>query len=153
VRALTSLRTLLNDLPDRLKKIPAARVELKPDPSKWSPKEELGHLIDSAVNNHRRILLTQLENSPALSSYDGERWVELQRYRGRDWDELVRLWSVLNRHLLTAAEAVPESAWSRTCTIGDSEPVTLKFVVDDYVDHMTHHLRHIGIEVDDLLAA
>ena len=153
MQALISLRTLLNDLPDSLKRIPAARVELKPDPSKWSPKEELGHLIDSAVNNHRRIVLIQLEDRPALPDYDGERWVELQRYRERDWEELVRLWSVLNQHLLTAAEAVAESAWNRTCTIGDSKPLTLKFVVDDYVEHMTHHLRHIGIEVDDLLAA
>jgi DinB superfamily len=153
VQALTSLRTLLNDLPDRLKRTSAARVELRPDPSKWSPKEELGHLIDSAVNNHRRIVLIQLENSPALPSYDGERWVEVQRYHERDWNELVQLWSALNHHLLAAAEAVPESAWGRPCTIGDSEPVTLKFVVDDYVDHMMHHLRHIGIEVDDLIAA
>ena len=152
MQALTSLRILLNDLPDRLKRIPAARVELKPDPSKWSPKQELGHLIDSAVNNHRRILLTQLENSPALPSYDGD-WVEVQHYQERGWNELVHLWSALNQHLLAASEAVPELAWNRTCTIGDSEPVTLKFVVDDYVDHMVHHLRHIGIEVDDLIAA
>lgn len=153
MQALNSLRILLKDLPDRLKRIPAARVELRPNPSKWSPKEELGHLIDSAVNNHRRILLTQLENSPALPSYDGERWVEVQRYQERDWNELVLLWCAFNQHLLAAAEAVPELAWVRTCTIGDSEPMTLKFVVDDYVDHMVHHLRHIGIELDDLIAA
>ena len=54
--------------------------------------------------------------------------------------------------LLAAAEAMPESAWSRTCTIGDSGPLTLKFVVDDYVAHMMHHLRHIGIEVDHLVS-
>jgi hypothetical protein len=54
--------------------------------------------------------------------------------------------------LLAAAEAIPESAWSRTCTIGDSGPLTLKFVVDDYVAHMMHHLRHIGIEVDHLVS-
>jgi hypothetical protein len=153
VQALTSLRTLLNELPDRLKRMSAARVELKTDPSNWSPKEELGHLIDSAVNNHRRILLTQLENSPALPSYDGERWVEVQHYQRRNWNELVHLWAALNRHLLAAAEVMPESAWNRTCAIGDSGPVTLKFVVDDYVDHMVHHLRHIGVEVDDVMAA
>src|SRR5581483_1293882 len=152
MRSLSSLRALLNDLPDRLKRIPASRVEIKAGPDKWSPKEELGHLLDSALNNHRRIVLIQLENNPALPGYDGERWVELQRYHERDWSELVHLWGALNQQFLAAAEAVPEPAWSRTCTIGDSQPLTLKFVVDDYVDHMMHHLRHMGIEVDDLVA-
>ena len=55
--------------------------------------------------------------------------------------------------LLAAAEAVPNSAWSRTCTIADSAPLTLQFVFDDYLDHMLHHLRHMGVEVDDLVAA
>jgi hypothetical protein len=153
MQSLSSLRVLLNELPDRLKHIPASRVETKPAPNKWSPKQELGHLLDSALNNHRRIVLIQLENNPALSSYDGERWVELQRYHERDWNELVQLWRALNQQFLAAAEAVPESNWSRTCTIGDSQALTLRFVVDDYVDHMMHHLRHMGIEVDDLVAA
>ena len=153
MEALTSLRSLLSDLPGRLKNLPASRVQEKPEPSKWSPKEELGHLLDSAVNNHRRIVLIQLEDKPALPSYDGERWVEVQAYQSRTWEELVDLWLAFNKHLLAAAEAVPDSAWGRTCTIGDSKPLTLKFVVDDYVDHMVHHLRHIGVEVQDLIAA
>jgi len=153
MESLNSLRALLKDLPDRLNKLTAAQTSRKSDPSKWSSKEELGHLIDSALNNHRRIILVQLEDKLALPSYDGERWVEVQRYQDRDWTGLVQLWLTLNRHLLAAAETVPSSAWTRTCTIGDSQPLTLKFVVDDYVDHMLHHLRHIGIKVDDLVAA
>jgi len=63
---------------------------------------------------------------------------------------MIGLWRALNQQLLVAAEAVPNSAWSRTCTIADSQPLTLKFVFEDYIDHMTHHLQHIGIKVDDL---
>ncbi len=63
---------------------------------------------------------------------------------------LIEAWVALNRQLLAAAEAAPDWAWSRTCTIGDSEPLTLQFVFDDYVDHMLHHLRHMGVEVEDL---
>jgi hypothetical protein len=48
---------------------------------------------------------------------------------------------------------VPESAWSRTCTVADSEPLSLKFVFEDYLEHMMHHLQHIGIQVEDLKAA
>jgi hypothetical protein len=63
---------------------------------------------------------------------------------------MIELWRALNLQLLAAAEAVPDSAWSRTCTIADSQPLTLKFVFEDYVDHMLHHLTHIGIEIDNL---
>jgi hypothetical protein len=59
----------------------------------------------------------------------------------------------LNRQLLAAVEAAPDSAWSRTLTIADSTPLTLKFVFDDYVNHMLHHLRHIGVQMDDLVTA
>ena len=147
------LRSLLDQLPPRLTAVSPTDVDHKPSPTQWSRKEELGHLLDSAVNNHRRIVLIQLEDKPALPNYDGEKWVELNGYQHRDWHELIDLWRALNVHLLAAAEGVPDSAWSRTCTIGDSKPLTLQFVFDDYLEHMLHHLRHMGIAVDDLKSA
>ena len=110
----------------------------------------MGHLLDSAANNHQRIVRTQLEDKPAMPGYDGDRWVQLHDYQNRDWRELVGLWKALNQQLLAAAKAVPNSAWSRTCTIADSEPLTLKFVFEDYLEHMMHHLQHMGIQVEDL---
>jgi hypothetical protein len=148
MKTLAHLKRLLDELPPRLAKLPAATVNHKPSPSQWSPKEELGHLLDSAANNHQRIVRTQLEEKPAMPGYDGDRWVELHRYQQRDWRDLIERWQILNKQLLAAAEAVPDSAWSRTCTIADSKPLTLKFVFEDYVEHMIHHLTHIGIEVD-----
>jgi hypothetical protein len=150
MQGLVLLRSLLSEVPSRLGRLPPKQVELKPAPSKWSPKEELGHLLDSAANNHQRIVRTQLEDKPAMPGYDGNRWVELHAYQRRNWRELIELWTSLNRQLLSAAEAAPESAWPRTCTIADSEPLTLKFVFEDYLEHMRHHLSHIGIQVDDL---
>ena len=85
-----------------------------------------------------------------MPEYDGDQWVALHRYQDRDWSSLIAIWVGLNRQLLAAAEAVPDSAWSRTCTIADSAPLTLQFVFDDYLDHMMQHLRHIGVEVNDL---
>ena len=150
MQGLIKLRALLNEVPPRLNKLPLSQVELKPSPVKWSPKEELGHLLDSAANNHQRIVRTQLEDEPKMPGYDGNAWVKLHKYQHRDWPEMIELWHALNQQLLAAAEAVPDPAWPRTCTIADSLPLTLKFVFEDYVDHMVHHLRHIGIEVDDL---
>jgi len=144
------MRVLLEEVPDRLAKFSEGKVEAKPAPSKWSPKEELGHLLDSAANNHQRIVRAQLEDNPPMPDYKQQLWVDLHGYERRDWRELIAVWQALNQQLLAAAKAVPDSAWLRTCTIADSEPLTLKFVFEDYVEHMMHHLRHIGIEVDDL---
>jgi hypothetical protein len=150
---LQSLGELIARLPERLRALPADKIEFKPAPNTWSVKEELGHLLDSAANNHQRIVRAQLEEKPAMPGYDGEAWVELHRYQQRDWETLIGLWAALNQQLLSAAEAVPVDAWSRTLTIADSAPLTLRFVFDDYVGHMAHHLRHMGVEVNDLVPA
>jgi hypothetical protein len=125
-------------------------VERKLSTAKWSPKEELGHLLDSAANNHQRIVRAQLEDKPRMPGYDGDAWVELHQYQQRNWQEMIELWRALNEQLFAAAASAPEPAWSRTCTIADSQPLTLKFVFEDYIAHMLHHLQHIGIEIDDL---
>jgi len=150
--ALTLLRDLLQDVPSRLERLSTDKdkVESKSTPSTWSPKEELGHLLDSAANNHQRVVRVQLEDTPSMPGYDQNRWVAVPAYARRDWKELIELWQALNRQLLAAAEAVSDSAWSRTLTVAGSEPLTLQFVFDDYVQHMLHHLQHIGIEVDDI---
>jgi len=150
MQSMIVLQELIDRLPARLKALPSARVERKPAPDAWSPKEELGHLLDSAANNHQRIVRTQLEEHPAMPNYDGDAWVALHQYQRRDWQSLIERWVVLNSQLMAAAEAVPDSAWTRTLAIADSGPLTLQFVFDDYVEHMLGHLRHIGVEVDDL---
>jgi len=144
------LHSLLEHVPTRLAKVSEGKAQAKSSSSAWSAKEELGHLLDSAANNHQRIVRAQLENKPAMPGYEQEKWVALHGYQQREWSELIELWRALNHQLLVAAEAVPDSAWSRTCTVAGSEPLTLKFVFEDYIEHMNHHLRHIGIEVDDL---
>ena len=150
MEALKELRSLINEIPPRLSKLPSSLAERKPSVSTWSPKQELGHLLDSAVNNHQRIVRAQLEDKPKMPGYDGDAWVELHKYQQRNWQEMIELWRDLNKQLLAAAEAAPDPAWSRTCTIADSQPLTMKFVFEDYIAHMLHHLKHIGIETDDL---
>jgi hypothetical protein len=150
MQGLTKLRALIDEVPLRLRKLPLSQANEKPSPTKWSRKEELGHLLDSAANNHQRIVRAQLEDKPKMPGYDGNAWVKLHRYQQRSWPAMIDLWRALNQQLLVAAEAVPDHAWSRSCTIADSQPLTLKFVFEDYIEHMIHHLRHIGIEVDNL---
>lgn len=143
---LVRLAAILDAAPPRLRDIPSERAGARPAPGKWSPREELGHLVDSASNNHQRLVRGQLEDRPAMPGYDGVAWVKLHGYQSREWGGIIDLWLAFNRQLLLAARAAKGAAWTRTCTIGGKEPVTLGFVLDDYVDHMVHHLRHIGID-------
>ena len=149
MQALQQLRMLLDTLPGRLDALSPDAVEFKPS-NGWSVKEELGHLLDSAANNHQRIVRAQLEDNLAMPGYDGDKWVELHAYQQRDWRELIWMWRALNKQLLAAAEAVPHIAWSRSLRVGDSAPMTLQFVFEDYIHHMRDHLQHMRVQVDDL---
>src|ERR1017187_5325860 len=100
---LTLLRDLLQRVPGRLDKLSKDTAGSKPTPSGWSQKEELGHLLDSAANNHQRIVRAQMEDNPAMPGYDGPAWVVLHAYQKRDWHELIGTWGALNRQLLAAA--------------------------------------------------
>jgi len=150
-QAMDNLRALIAVVPVRLAALTSEQVAAKSAPSSWSIKEELGHLIDSAVNNHQRVVRAGLEDNLAMPSYDGDQWVGLHGYQNRDWSDLIALWRSLNRQLLTAAEAEPQSSWSHKLSIDGSESMTLAFVLVDYISHMSGHLRHIGIDVDTIV--
>ena len=137
------LHYLLDTVPSELAGLSDATAALKPAPEKWSPKEELGHLLDSATNNHQRIVRMLVEDQPAMPGYEQQRWVQVHRYQQRDWRELIDVWAALNRQLLMAVASVTDAGWKRTCTIAGSEPMTLRFVLEDYLAHMSHHLAHI----------
>jgi hypothetical protein len=152
-QGINLLRRAIDLVPSRLSEISNDIAATRSGESRWSPKEELGHLLDSACNNHQRIVRAVLQENPSMPGYEQRAWVEMHAYQQRDWRELIELWIALNRQLLAAANGVPASAWARTLTVASSQPVTLQFVFQDYLDHMFHHLDHIGIETSDLRTA
>jgi hypothetical protein len=152
MKSLSMLRAAIRSVPEALLRMHDQVAAEIPPPDKWSRRQELGHLLDSAANNHQRIVRAQLEAQPAMPGYDGDRWVDLHDYQHRDWKELIGIWSALNSQLLAAAEAAIPSASARTCTIAGSEPMTISFIVDDYVEHMLHHLQHVGVDVKHVTA-
>jgi hypothetical protein len=112
-------------------------------PGKWVRKEILGHLIDSAANNHQRVVRAQLVERLASPGYDQEAWVALHGYRARPWAELVDLWVSLNRHLAAVIESVPPDKLQTACAIGESQPCSLAWLITDYLRHLRHHLEQI----------
>jgi hypothetical protein len=109
-------------------------------PGKWRPKEELGHLIDSATNNHVRFASAALSPKFSGSRYAQDDWVRLHGYSTMPWNTIVEFWFSYNRLLTRLVERIPESQLGTQCTIGANEPVTLRFLIDDYILHMQHHI-------------
>ena len=124
--------------------IPEDAASKKPAPNKWSKKEILGHLIDSAANNHQRFMRLQLQTEISLPGYDQDDWVRLNGYQQRTWNEIVTLWSAYNRHLASVIESLDDSALGHVWHSPDGD-VTLEFIASDYVRHLKHHLAQIGI--------
>jgi nitroreductase len=144
------LASIVYEASVRLGAIAPERAGEKSAPDRWSPKEELGHLVDSATVNHQRIVRTILEDRPALPTYDGDRWVALHGYQSSQWMELIKLWLAVNEHILCVVDTVTADQWARTCTVDNSAPMTLSALVMSYIDHLLNHLSHIGIETSDL---
>lgn len=109
----------------------------------WSKKEILGHLIDSAANNHQRIVRAVYQAADQFPTYDQDRWVEVQCYDGASWDALVGLWVAYNNHLSHIIENIPAEAESSPCNIGNGKTEPLNLVVKDYLRHLRHHLGGI----------
>jgi hypothetical protein len=110
---------------------------------KWVKKEVLGHLIDSAANNHQRFVRAQAADPLVWPGYEQTAWVAANAYRGRAWSDLVELWAALNRQVAQVIEHVPAARLATRCVIGGNEPVTLEWLMRDYLRHLRHHLGQI----------
>ena len=128
---------------ERLAQISEADSAVKPAPGKWSKKEIIGHLIDSASNNHQRFVRVQLYDDLDLPGYEQERWVAVQDYQNAAWAELLALWKAFNEHLARIIALIPEEQLARTFRVAGGEPVTLGYWVEDYLRHLQKHLRQI----------
>jgi DinB family protein len=109
----------------------------------WSRKEELGHLIDSAVNNHVRFAAASLQTEFSGPTYEQDGWVRAHGYHEMPWLTLLDSWRQHNDLLLRLVKCISEERLTVPCRIGSADPVTLRFLIEDYVLHMQHHLDHI----------
>jgi hypothetical protein len=126
-----------------LERLNNADTSLRPAAGKWSRKEILGHLMDSASNNHQRFVRAALQGELKFPGYDQERLVELQQFREMDWGFLVDLWAAYNRLLAHVIASLPAKAANISCEIGKNPPATLVWIAEDYVEHLKHHLNQI----------
>src|SRR5712671_405250 len=154
---VAELRGAIEEFTSLLERMSDEETRKRPRPGKWCPREIIGHLIDSASNNHQRFVRAQFQDDLVFSGYEQDAWVSAQRYRDAPWDELIALWRNFNLHIARIMEAVPKDerirprarhnldvlAWR---TISREEPATLDYFMSDYVAHLKHHLAQIGIK-------
>ncbi|MFO1078334.1 MAG: DinB family protein [Planctomycetota bacterium] len=122
--------------------VPAAAAAVRPAPGKWSRREILGHLIDSAGNNQQKFVRLQTGGGAlAFVGYAQDAWVAAQRYQDADWGQLVRWWQAANEHLAHVIAHIDPAHHGHTITLDGHGPFRLDFIVPDYVEHQKHHLR------------
>ena len=131
------------ELPE-LQALPVAHAQIRPGGnSTWSPKEELGHLIDSAANNHVRFVRALIEPELRGDTYAQNDWVRTHRYQEMAWPAIIEFWYRYNEFICSLLSRVPENKLQTLCFIGSGSAVSLDFLASDYVLHMQHHLDHI----------
>ncbi|RFS16618.1 DinB family protein [Emticicia sp. C21] len=138
-----SLRQTLQEVLPALQAISEPDASIKPQPHKWSKKEILGHLIDSASNNHHKFVRTMAQPHTEFVGYAQDFWVAEQQYNISNWQKIISFWYAYNMHLAHIIESVNPAHLQNTISIGGSKPFTLAFIMEDYVEHMKHHLRVI----------
>lgn len=125
--------------------IPEKEFSWKASPERWSKKEVLGHLIDSAQNNLRRFICGQYEASLQKIVYSQNDWVALNAYQQSDSQEIILLWALLNKRIASILQQMPSSAYTKLSDTGKNtvETHTLEFLAEDYVKHLKHHVNQI----------
>jgi hypothetical protein len=148
------LRNAIKKATPLLKSIGDAASQRPRTPGKWCPREIIGHLVDSASNNHQRFVRAQFQEDLVFPGYDQDVWVSVQSYRDAPWNDLIDLWRLFNLQIARLMESTPELqllkprvrhnldtlAWK---PVSREEPASLDYFMADYVAHLKHHLNQI----------
>lgn len=140
-KAINRLNFIIDKVPNILSEISEENFSVKPLPTKWSKKEIIGHLIDSATNNHQRFVRGQFENIPEIR-YDQNKWNEYGFYQHIDSKQIISFWTIYNKQLIEIIKRIPTENLKRQIKVGENL-LTIEFLIADYVEHLEHHLKHI----------
>ncbi|MGE5478882.1 MAG: DinB family protein [Chloroflexota bacterium] len=140
-RSINRLVYLVETAPILLMEIPEQDFSFKADPAKWSKKEIIGHLIDSATNNHHRLVRGQFEQIPEIQ-YDQDKWRQFSYYQHIESSQIISFWTIYNKQLIEIIKRIPKASLSKQVKIGN-DLYSLEQLIVDYVNHLEHHLRQV----------
>jgi hypothetical protein len=132
-----------------LGKVRVSLTGVKPAPGAWSLKEIVGHLVDSAANNHHRFVRLQQGNLEGFPAYDNEAWIAAHHYNDYGWESLVALWHLYNQLLLHVIRNMDGASLENQWTV-EGKSATLGFLVNDYFRHMRDHVAHFRQRVGEI---
>ncbi|WP_219223038.1 DinB family protein [Pedobacter antarcticus] len=135
---LDELENIINNFPDQIQNLSEEDLNYKPSPAKWSKKEIIGHLIDSALINYQRFIRAQSEENPQIF-YAQNDYCECADYQNSAIPQLINLWSAINNQLLFLMKSVTQ----KNLTTRKCNDLTLDFLIQDYVSHFNHHKHQI----------
>lgn len=138
--SIAELERIIREYTPKLKQLNESDFFFKPSPVKWSGKEYLGHLIDSAQNNIRRFVVAQYETNPRIV-YQQEQWVAAARYQYYPLNDLIDLWALLNKHIVIILKNLPSESYEREVKTEDLH--SIHWLAADYNKHLLHHLHQI----------
>ncbi len=143
-KIIHQLQQIISSYREQLNQVSEKDFSEKPHPDTWSKKEELGHLIDSAHNNLRRFIVAQYEHQPKIV-YDQNFWNKAANYQEQSSDELITLWTLLNKQICFVLDALPAESKEKMCNSGKDQPEihTIKWLAEYYNKHLLHHLHHL----------
>lgn len=143
-QVINKLTAIVNEYTALFNNIPGEELTKKTGPGKWSKKEIIGHLIDSAQNNIQRFVRVQYAQQPHVV-YQQDTWVAAANYQHYNRQNLVALWALLNRHICVVLANMPAGVYSRHVKLGlnGETPVTVQFLAEDYIVHHLHHIHQI----------
>ncbi|WP_407429512.1 DinB family protein [Arcticibacter sp.] len=136
------LTYLCEIIPPLLANIGEPLFSTRPDINKWSKKEIIGHLIDSATNNHQRFIRAQFELCP-LISYDQNKWNQFNFYQHINGEQVILFWTVYNKQLIELFKQIPEESLKLECKTTPENSLTIDFLINDYLEHLEYHLRQV----------
>jgi N-acetylglutamate synthase-like GNAT family acetyltransferase len=149
--AADELKKIVEEIFPLLQQVPESAAAARPAAGKWSAKEIIGHLIDSGINNNTRFIRSQQISLLEIPGYDQDFWAKGQAWQHMGWQDLIKLWAGFNRHLSVTIRTIPALKLQHKCKISDREPVTLLFLVTDYVEHFKHHLQQLTVITKDTI--
>ena len=112
----------------------------------WTRKQIVGHLLDSAANNHQRFVRAAIDGQYAGPKYAQDAWVAAHGYGDESWETLLRWWRAEHEILAAVVERIPEERLEAMCVVGDDAPVTLRFLIEDYLNHQRGHFTQLAAD-------
>jgi hypothetical protein len=133
----------LDDVHRALKALPEELADTPWREGGWTRKQIIGHMMDSAANNRQRFVRASTQGAYTGPFYAQDAWVAAHGYADQPWATLLTWWEVEHELLMVIVDRIPPERLQVMCSVGDDAPVTLEFLVRDYIAHQRGHLKQM----------